>query len=213
MPRFIRPDFSDYVVHFTRDETPKTATSLLAKDRLFKILKDCQLNASPMPWTNKNAVCFTECTWASLLDHASRYSRYGVGFSKTFLFRHGGSPAIYLPPGLMEHQKNHIGSGTEPFDPVVFAFVTPFCPPYATTTYKKRFWNGKKPVDYSHEREWRVPHDLDFSPNNVAFVIVDTYEDMAKAPRTLKDGIGRSKWLLMDNYETIEQMWPTHRIP
>jgi hypothetical protein len=213
MPRFIRPDFSDYVVHFTRDENPKTPESLSAKDRLYSILNQRRLTASPMPWTNKNAVCFTECTWSSLLDHANRYSRYGIGFAKAFLFQHGGAPAIYLPPGLMEHQKTHVGTEKLPFDPVLFTFVTPFCPPYATEQYKEKFWKGKKDVDYSHEREWRVPHNLDYALSDVAFVIVDTYEDMAQAPTPLKDGIGRSKWLLMDNYETIEQMWPTHRIP
>jgi hypothetical protein len=213
MPRFIRPDFSDYVVHFTKDQAPQTATSVTAKDRLNAILTDRCLRASSMPWTNKNAVCFTECTWGSLLDHANRYSRYGIGFSKSFLFMCGGGPAIYLPPGLMERQKTHVGGTQQPFAPEVFAFVTPFCPPYAQQKYKNNFWKGKKPVDYSHEREWRVPHDLAFKLSDVAFVVVDKYEDMAQTPKPLKDGIGRNKWLLMDNYETIEQIWPTHRIP
>ena len=129
MPKLIRPDFSEYVVHFTRDEIPKSTGSLSAKDRLFQILAECCVKASVMAWTNRSAVCFTECTWASLLDHANRYSRYGLGFSKAYLFRHGGAPAIYLPPGLMEHQKRHVGTGKQPFDPVLFSFVTPFCPP------------------------------------------------------------------------------------
>ncbi len=44
-------------------------------------------------------------------------------------------------------------------------------------------------------------------------MIVADYEHMAKAPKPLKDTIGRKKWLLMDNYERIERIWPVHRIP
>jgi len=222
--RFVRPDFSDYVVHFTKDGPPfsaakdpdalvKTITPLTAPDRLFKILQDGVLRATRMPWTNKPAVAFTECTWGSLLDHANRYSRFGVGFHKAFLFACGGGPAIYLTPGLLEHQRTHVGAHKHPFDDVLFAFVTPFCPPYAPKKYKDQFWKKAKTVDYTHEREWRVPHDLVFKPQDVAFVIVADYEHMAKAPKTLKDTIGRKKWLLMDNYERVERIWPVHRIP
>jgi hypothetical protein len=222
--RFVRPDFSDYVVHFTKDTAPlsaakdpdalvKAITPLTAPDRLFKILQDGVLRATRMPWTNKPAVAFTECTWASLLDHANRYSRFGVGFHKAFLFACGGGPAIYLTPGLLEHQKTHVGQHNHPFDDVLYAFVTPFCPHYAPKKYKDQFWKKAKTVDYTHEREWRVPHDLVFKPQDVAFVIVADYEHMAKAPKALKDTIGRKKWLLMDNYERVERIWPVHRIP
>jgi len=33
---------------------------------------------------------------------------------------------------------------------------------------------------------------------------------MAKMPKTLKDGIGRPKFLIMDIYRQIEKLWPTH---
>ena len=195
--RFIRPDFSDYVVHFTKDADPISAkggdettagiVGLSARDRLFQILKQGSLRATRMPWTNKPAVCFTECTWASLIDHANRYSRFGIGFSKAFLFACGGGPAIYLTPGLLEHQKKHAGAQAQPFADTLFAFVTPFCPAYAPRKYKDEFWKRDKPVDFTHEREWRVPHSLSFEAKDVAFVIVAAYEDMAKAPKGLKD--------------------------
>ena len=221
--RFIRPDFSDYVVHFTKNAAPfsaKTETMAAlkkiapqtAKERLYSILKTGKLFATRMPWTNQPAICFTECTWSSLLDHAGNYSRYGLGFSKSYLFSRGGGPAIYLAPGLLEHQRRHAGS-SPPFHPNVWAFMTPFCPPYAPKRYKDKFWNKSKSIDYSHEREWRVPHDLDFRLKDVAFVIVASYEDMAKAPKLLKDNIGRENWLLMDNYEKIERLWPVHQMP
>ena len=220
----VRPDFSEFVVHFTKDAAPITSKTesdpslqaiagTSAADRLVAILTGCCLRATRMPWTNRPAVCFTECTWASLLDHAKRYSRFGIGFSKHFLFARGGGPAIYLTPGLLEHQKKHVGTGKTPFDDTLYAFMTPFCPPYAPKKYRDQFWNRVKTVDFTHEREWRVPHDLDFNLTDVAFVVVAKYEDMAKAPKALKDAIGRDKWLIMDNYERIERLWPVHKLP
>ena len=50
-------------------------------------------------------------------------------------------------------------------------------------------WNKDKAIDYTHEREWRVPHDLEFELSHVEFLIVAQYEDMAKAPATLKNAI------------------------
>ena len=33
---------------------------------------------------------------------------------------------------------------------------------------------------------------------------------MARFPRELKDAIGRDKFILMDMYRKIEELWPTH---
>jgi len=113
----------------------------------------------------------------------------------------------------MKHQEKHTGPTKLPFDPHLFAFITPFVPPYAPEEYKENFWKDKQPIDYSHEREWRVPHDLVFELEKVAFVIVNSYEDMAQAPKELKDAIGRENWLIMSNYEKIEKFWPLHQLP
>lgn len=86
-------------------------------------------------------------------------------------------------------------------------------PPYAPEAYKDRFWKKDKAVDYTHEREWRVPHDIDFDYSDVEFVIVSKYVDMAKAPKPFKEAIDRDKWLIMENYRKIEELWPLHHIP
>ena len=39
-----------------------------------------------------------------------------------------------------------------------------------------------------------------------------SYEDMAKAPKPLKDAIGRENWVILSNYRKIEQLWPQHRL-
>lgn len=219
MPR-PRPDFSMNLVHFTKDAPPVSAemhkaevqaiVPLTARARLFAILEAGQLKATRMPWTNRPAACFTECTWPSLLAHAQRYSPFGLGFRKEFVFAAGGGPAFYMPPHLLERQKQHVGAEAVPFDPDLYAFLTPFAPPYAPQSYKDQSWSGKKPIDFSHEREWRVPHSLPFVLDKVTFVIVETYEDMAQAPKKLKDAIGRDKWLIMANYRKIEELWPAH---
>jgi len=79
--------------------------------------------------------------------------------------------------------------------------------------YRAKYWPKAKDIDFSHEREWRIPHDLVFDLSKVSFVIVDTYEDMAQAPKELKDAIGRENWLIMSNWERVEKLWPVHQVP
>lgn len=57
-----------------------------------------------------------------------------------------------------------------------------------------------------------MPHDFGFEYDQIAFVIVDTYEDMAQFPKQLKDVIGREKFIIMDVYRNIEHLWPVHQI-
>jgi hypothetical protein len=215
-----RPDFSDYVVHFTKgakpfgDDGSAALSAIAALDssaRLTKMLSDWKIIATPMPWTSRPAVCFTECTWVSLLDHSKRYSPFGIGFSKAFLFATGGAPAIYLRPDFHDWQQSHT-SPKPAFDDRLWSFVTPFAPAYAPPAKKKSAsWKKfAKTLDFTHEREWRVPHDLTFKESDVEFVIVNSYEDMAAIPKPIKDGIGRSRFLIMDIYRQIEKLWPTH---
>src|SRR5271166_780654 len=97
-----RPDLSDFLAHFTRDGDPhgindpsnpvNEFNSLSASQRLEAILKSGTIKASTMPWTRRRAVCFTECPWSSLLDHANQYSSFGIGFAKPRIFAAGGGP-------------------------------------------------------------------------------------------------------------------------
>lgn len=218
-----RPDFSNYVAHFTKDAMPfgaekhpedKAIQSAkgTAYERLISILKEKKIFASPMPWTDKSAVAFTECPWGSLLDHTRQYSPYGLGFRKDHLFEVGGGPALYLRPDLFDAQQE-FQSQQKPkwkgFHPDLYAFVTPFCPNYAPKSYKSKYWGGKF-VDYSHEREWRVPHDFKFDLKEVEFVIVPNYKAVAAFPEAFKDQIGREKFIMIEVYSQIERLWPVH---
>lgn len=220
-----RPDFSEYVAHFTRPNCDRLKWADVPNNRreeaynnLVSMLSDRKINAGRMPWTNKNAVCLTECPWWSLLDHAQRYSPYAVGFKKSRVFAKGGAPAIYLRPDLHAKQYHnfiHIDrDDMHGFHEDVYAFVTPIslhdAPSKAKACCEAEL--GVPFLDYSHEREWRVPGDFGFTLGQVEFVIVDTYEDVAKFPQDLKDAIGRQKFLMMDMYRKIEELWPTHRV-
>ena len=204
-----RPDFSKYLVHFTTDRTPvsdaednptNVYSATNAKDRLISILTEKKIVASNMPWTGCRAVCFTECPWSSLIDHTERYSSYGIGFEKSFIFSRNGSPVYYVRADQYEKQTWH-----EHLKP----FVTPFWPAYAPKKKKEQVKFAL--CDYTHEREWRVPHDLHFDYENIAFIILKNYTDMAQFPKEFKDAIGREKFILVDDYKNIEKLWPVHK--
>lgn len=220
-----RPDFSDYVVHFTKDKQPHglnhpnhandegllSITKMSAKDRLLDILMEQSINATPMPWSNKRAVCFTECTWSSLRLHAKEYSCYGLGFSKEFLFNREGNPVMYLRPDLFEEQKNFVCAKapglaySEKFE----TFLVPFVPEYTDQTYRDAYLKGKF-FDYTHEREWRVASSLVFDYNDLQFVIIGTNDDLEYFSPAIENGMEINKFLIMKNYEQVEKFWPTH---
>jgi hypothetical protein len=181
-----RPDFSSYLAHFTSDREPlglKDANNpangfarLIAGQRLGSILRSQVIRASTMPWTNRRAVCFTECPWSSLLDHANQYSPFGVGFEKPHVFAVEGGPVYYVRADHFEKQR---------WEPDLYTFVTPFWPEYRPRGINEPRHPGRT-VDYSHEREWRVPHDFTFELNQVKFVILPSYEEMARFPADLR---------------------------
>jgi hypothetical protein len=207
-----RPDLSNYLAHFTRDGDPhgmkdpanpvNDVAKLTAGERLVSILKAGKIRCSSMPWTGRRAVCFTECPWASLLDHANQYSSFGIGFAKPRIFAAGGGPVYYVRADHYQKQQ---------WENDLHTFVTPFWPGYRPAKLKGAEFLSKT-VDYSHEREWRIPHDFSFKLDQIEFVILPSYEEMAKFPQDLKDGIGREKFLLMEVYRTIERLWPVHNV-
>lgn len=207
-----RPDFSDYLAHFTTGRRPcSTAKNnptakvkgTSAYDRVLAILRGKKILASKLPWNNKEAICMTECPWGSLLDHAKRYSPYGIGFKKEFIFSKEGGPAFYVRPDLYEKQT---------WNDDVLTFVTPFWPSYRPAPLLTNGLLRNRNIDYSHEREWRVPKDLEFEYEDIEFIVLKNYKDMAKFPKALKDSIGRNKFLLMENYQQVERLWPILRV-
>lgn len=206
-----RPDFSKYLAHFTTGRKPvagdatnpslAVATGKTAYQRLISILEQKKIVASTLPWTGRRAACLTECPWASLIDHSKIYSPYGIGFNKPFIFSAGGGPAYYV-------RKDHWDK--QDWEEHIMTFATPFWPEYRSKKLKDAIKFNT--VDYSHEREWRVPHDLPFEYKHIEFIIVNKYEDMAKFPQELKNNIGRDKFIIMEVYTNIERLWPVHNL-
>ena len=186
---------SNFVAHFTKGEGD------VPYENLVKILEGKTLKAGSLPWTGNPAVCFTECPWSSLLAHVGHYSAFGLGFTKPHVFAAGGGPAYYVRADHWEkqHWDNHVRT-----------FVTPFWPAYRPQSEKFKKQLGGKSIDFAHEREWRVPHDFTFEYEQVQFVVLPGYEEMARFPKELKDAVGREKFILVDVYKHIEKLWPTH---
>lgn len=202
-----RPDQSLYLAHFTKDgknydsenhPNNPSIDQMSAFERLVSILNQKKISASNLPWTNRPAVCFTEYPWGSLLRHADRYSPYGIGFSKKLIYSRKGNPVIYANPDLFHSQK---------WSDDVYPFVTPFVPAYASNTVKNRFG---KIVDFTHEREWRIPRDFGFQYTHIQFVVLKSVTDLQKFPSNLIEEIGIEKFVFMDTYKKIEELWPTH---
>ncbi|QUL37183.1 hypothetical protein [Erythrobacter sp. JK5] len=186
---------SNFVAHFTKGEGD------VPYENLVKILEGKALKAGSLPWTGNPAVCFTECPWSSLLSHVGHYSAFGLGFTKPHVFAAGGGPAYYVRADHWEKQQ---------WDNHVRTFVTPFWPAYRPQSEKFKKQLGGKSIDFAHEREWRVPHDFTFEYEQVQFVVLPGYEEMARFPKELKDAVGREKFILVDVYKHIEKLWPTH---
>lgn len=194
-----RPDFSKYLVHFTKNRMPdseaKSNPALKykgknAKDRLLSILQDKQIIASTLTTgNNANATCFTECVWSSLLLHAKRYSCYGIGFSKEFIYKKGGNPVFYANEEIFDRL---IKTEDKPF----IALFNPF---------------AKHPIDFSHEREWRLKESLRFNNADISFLIVKSQNDLGEFEPFIKK-IGVEKVIIMDEYKKIETFWPIHKV-
>ena len=211
-----RPDFSMYLVHFTKDgafcneeqnELIKPYSKMTAKERLLSILQTKKIVSSKMPWTNSPCVCFTECPWSSLLAHTQQYSSFGVGFTKKFIFNHNGAPALYMRVNIFEKFRKKTNKNS--IEKEMWTFVTPFSPEYGNS-YTKRLL--KRWVDFSQEREWRTPIDLSFEYSDITFIIVKSLEDYESFPKSLRVELAANnvRIIIMDNYKLIEELWPVH---
>lgn len=151
-----RTDLSGFVYHLTKPELNsdgKLVTSAI--ERLIKILRERKLNGSSTQsgfiTGKRKAVCFQdaptsgivqnivhEAEFRSELGGKVRYVGIGLAFPKSYIFQQGGRPVMYegketakkiLPPE--EHWRI-----------VDFSLM-----------------NKVNIVDWTHEREWRLPAD------------------------------------------------------
>lgn len=215
-----RPDYSEYVAHFTSAVAIQDAAlnqqigSMGALERLANILSEQRIRATKKyyalgPWS----VAFTECPWTSLLDHATQYSAYAVGFTKQLLWEKGGQPAVYLRSAVLKSIKAHVEEKAG--GPVGQAIAPAFGALY-TPIEREPGWEMLSEsqvdthVDYAHEREWRVVGDFDFNYQDVQFLIVNQFADIEQLPAAAVNAIGQDRILSMSNYRRIVDLWPMY---
>ena len=150
-----RNDMATRLIHLTRG-----ADEDAAFENLWKILIDKKLNGG-CGFINgdRNAVCFQELPLNALAENLNyeeklndkvRYSPFGIRFQKHFIYQQGGRPVIY--------------ENTE-----VAKTILP----------ENEYWrivdlnlsDKDNYVDWTHEREWRVPDELQFEYKNIEVIV------------------------------------------
>ena len=112
---------------------------------LWKILVDKKLNGSG----NSGFINGYE----EILSDKIRYSPFGVRFHKMFIYNKGGRPVIYENKEIMKKLLPE-----NEYWRIVDLDLT----------------DSKSFVDWTHEREWRVPGELSFSYNNIEVIVKDS---------------------------------------
>ena len=175
------PDIGDHLIHFTgrtggRFAVPDEIRNLNAPDRLAQILYQGRIRAVPTFGTGmRPIVAFTESSQASVLRLISedRYTPWGIGFSKQFIFDQGGGPVLYV-------RGDEWDAATAVLPDPLRARVVRFWPGAAWAEGDPLTFDGTQQLpdalastsEWLHEREWRVPHDVVFGWDDVKFLIV-----------------------------------------
>ena len=151
MPR--RADISDKVIHFTRGATYEDALGIL-----LTIVGEGRLSGGTgMIRGGYRCVCFTEAPLPAIAgsfvnaETFTRYSPFGVMFDKSWVYAQGGRPVIYQPDTDFNKLTEDMRWRHVRYDPA-----------------------GTPPVDFTWEREWRIPCErLQFSPAEAVLVVPD----------------------------------------
>lgn len=160
IPEIRRSDFSHALVHLTKErrewdyETNKPKAVVPPFDVLKEILASGTLRGGRgYVKGNRAAVCLSEIPLSEIHRFAeppsvpnAKYRFYGVVLSKKTVFEMCGRPVIYLPD---------TEGGWIPAD---------------EKWRHVRFEHGT--VDWTHEREWRVPGDIDLRKVPGLFLLV-----------------------------------------
>ncbi|MEB3882008.1 hypothetical protein [Lyngbya sp. CCY1209] len=173
-----RSDMTSQVVHLTRP-TVINGQSSPAIDVLMKILAEKKLIGSSTQsgfiCGERKAVCFQETPLYSLAQNIYleqeyrqqnpsgkvRYHGVGLTFSKPYVYRKGGRPVIY---DRSEEAKKYLPS-SEWWRIVSFDLS-----------------NDQTIIDWTHEREWRVPDDFIFDWEETSIILpsVIAYQEFIK---------------------------------
>ncbi|MGG0027310.1 DUF2971 domain-containing protein [Bacillus safensis subsp. osmophilus] len=180
-----------YLTHLTRGSSGKREG--ISEDRLdilIKILNDKKLIASGKGFINSGepVVCLQDVPLYGVSQNIKhemvinqskyrrkRYEPIGIAISKKYVFSKGGLPVIYEKPTIQE--------GKEKFPNIPQELL------WRVVSYDLS--DIKAYIDWTHEREWRVKGDLEFSLSDVYVILSDNmmYKDFTKKvePELIKE--------------------------
>lgn len=168
-------DMSEYAVHFTKDTPDQSAYSVMMKilwsgrlEARGKFGAAKNLTSPPLPTFTQQAACFSEIPLDRLDRLVERRSQYGIGFHQEFLIKAGGGRVWYVEKAsqVAASVKHLIDIGKGPpfeKDHPIWE-VTPF------VDFPGEY-NGT-PYRFEWEREWRVPRNMPFAPDDVDFLFI-----------------------------------------
>lgn len=96
------------------------------------------------------AVCLTEATMPNWEDLKESHGEYGFVFRKRDIIGVSGAPAIYLPQSVL----NELSQKRQRIPETLWPYLNKLTIPSVNHGVKH---------DFLHEREWRVPQDIDFA--------------------------------------------------
>lgn len=166
-----RDDICHYLTHFTKEKNSEIglidSTSILIDILSDRVLKG-STTESGFIHGDKSAVCLHDIPLKYIIKSIYRsrdknktinFTGIGLCFSKRFVYKNGGRPVIYDKPNIA---KQYLA--------------------------KDEWWrivnldlsNDKNIVDWTHEREWRVPNDLKFNLSDVTIIVPnnETYKNL-----------------------------------
>ena len=152
-----RNDMVSRITHLTRGKDSDEAF-----ENLWQILIDKKINGSGNAGFingGRKAVCLQELPLSAIaenlmyekvLNDKVRYSPFGIRFHKGFIYNKGGRPVIYENKDSMK-----------------------------SLLPESEYWrivdlnlsNKESYVDWTHEREWRVPDELTFNYRNIEIIV------------------------------------------
>ncbi len=183
------PDLSDLLTHFTARARPagpgaeQWIRTMTPWQRLASIIDGEELIPAVTYSGGHPAVCFTESTEAGLayLIRNEGYQPWGVVLRREWIWSVGGGPVWYFRPEYENQVQN--------------------LPPDLRTWHIRLSDDPRRPSDWVHEREWRVPRldgaPLKLTPDAIAAVIVGD-------PRWAPDGMP-----ITDQFGEYLGDWPT----
>lgn len=191
-----RTDITRLVTHLTKPKDIDISNmnfseiNIKAVDNLIKILKDKKINGSTTSSGfivgSTPAVCFQDAPLSGLIQNILyenerrkndtteklRYCGTGLSFLKPFIFKKGGRPVIY----------DQTSKAKKSLPPSEYWKIVNF-------DLSKR----SQYIDWSHEREWRLPNELIFDYRNVHVILYDpeSYKYFIQnCPKSILESIG-----------------------